>query len=232
MRHRERPNLLLRRSAGGNRRLAAVTEPELHVRGVLHLGQDSSSHRTHSLHPCLDQIEHDVEVMDHQIEDHPIIFDPRLEGTHAAALDQDGVSHDILELLHSPIKAFHMSYVEHGAASPGEIEQLSCLRERRRNGLFDEDMDSGIQELACDGVMEGRGNSDADDIHFADQRPVIGQAHRIVCLRQFLSLVGVHIDDADELHIGKLCKDGDMVASHLAHPDDSRSDWPHLPPLE
>src|SRR5215471_12790284 len=93
------------------------------------------------------QVEHDVKVVNHQVKHYAIIFDARLEGAHASALDEDRVSDDVFQLLHSPIEPLYMPNMEHDTAPISQLEQFLGFRQRRRNRLLDEHMYASVKKF-------------------------------------------------------------------------------------
>src|SRR5215475_9048623 len=93
--HRQRADLLLRGPAGSDRGQAATGKPDLHVRHIFDIGRYRGAHGANAMRAGANEIEHDVEVMNHQVEHDPIVFDTCLEGTHAPALDENRVSDDV-----------------------------------------------------------------------------------------------------------------------------------------
>src|SRR5438445_496869 len=152
------------RSTGGR----SSTPPRTGRRGV-----DRGPHRGETPRRRIDEPQHDVEVVDHQVHHHAVLLHARGEGPEATRLDQDRALDDLLELLHRAVEPLDVTDVQDGAALPGDREELARLLERRSDRLLDEDANARLQEIGGDLEMLLGRHRHAREIDLADQLAMV-----------------------------------------------------------
>src|SRR5207245_2456161 len=121
----------------------------------------------------IDEPQHDVEVVDHQVHHHAVLLHARGEGPEATRLDQDRALDDLLELLHRAVDPLDVTDVQDGAALPGDREELARLLDRRSRRLLDEDAHARLQEIGGDLEMLLGRHRHAREIDLADQLAMV-----------------------------------------------------------
>ena len=143
-----------------------------------------------------------------------------------------GLSDDILQFLHRPVEAFHVSDVQHDAAPFGHLEQFLGFRQRGSDRLFDQHVHAGVEKLTGDLIVHGRRHRDADHVDFPQEIVVIRQRGGVIGIRQVLNTLRVNVDDPDQLHLRQFRQNSYVIPPHLTHPDHTSSHWASLPALK
>ena len=221
LRDRQHTDLLLGGATRGDEGDRAGLEADLHVGDVGRGGVDRRPHRGEPPRRRVDQAQHDVEVVDHQIHHHAVLLHPRGERSQTPRFDEDRALHDLLQLLHRAVEPLDVPDVQHGAAPAGDREELARLLERRGDRLLDENADAGLEQVGGDlEVLLGR-HGDAREIDLADQLVVVGQRLRVVVGRDLLGAIAIDIDDPDQVDVPQLRVGEHVVLPHVAGAHDT-----------
>src|SRR6266566_1094485 len=209
------------RPARGDERDRAGLEADLHVGDVGRGGMDGGPHRGEPPGRRVDEPQHDVEVVDHQVHHHAVLLHARGEGPEPARLDEDRTLDDLLQLLHRAVEPLDVTDVQDGAALLGDREELARLLERRRDGLLDEDAHARLQEVGGDlEVLLGR-HRHAREIDLVDQLAMVEQRLGVVVRCDLLRAVPIDVDDTGQVDVPELGVREHVVLPHVPGPDDA-----------
>src|SRR6267142_443717 len=174
------------------------------------------------------QVQHDVDVVDHEIHHHGVLLHARDEGPQPPRLDEDGRGDEMLELVDGAVEALHVPHVQDGPAGLGDLEQLPRLLQRGRHRLLHQHADAGLQQVARHVEVLLGGHRHAGHVHLADQVAVVAEGVRLVLRRDGAGAVSVDVGHADQLDARQLRVDEHVVLAHVAGADDTGADgWGH-----
>lgn len=155
----------LRGDAGGSEvGDAAGGEFDSDVGDIGLLRQDGEAHGVDLRDRRLCQVENDVEVMDHEIEDYVRVEGARGEDGEAVRLEEHGTSQKRGKGLHGRVEALKMTDHEGALVCFGKGYEGVGFGQCCGYGFFYEDVDAGLQKLRGYSVMGGSGNADVGSI--------------------------------------------------------------------
>jgi hypothetical protein len=94
----------------------------------------------------LGELEHDVQVMDHEVEDDIDVKGAWGKEAEAVSLKEHGVMRKGAKGLHSGIETFQVAYLKGEGALLGEGDQVVSLGEVGSDGFLDEEVQAGLEE--------------------------------------------------------------------------------------
>src|SRR5262249_42145458 len=120
-------NLDLCGAGGNNIRNTAILETDLDI-GEIFVGRiDSLPQGIHATHRRAYQVQDDVDIMDHYIQDDTLFLDAWHKRPQAPALDQPWIMDDLFQLLHGAIKTLHMPNMEDHTLCLSEAKEFTGL---------------------------------------------------------------------------------------------------------
>src|SRR5262249_41375842 len=120
----------LRGARGNNIRDTAILEADLDIGEILVGSVDRLPQGIYTAHRRADQVENDVNIMDHHIQDDTIFFDAWYKRTQTTAFDQPWLMDDLFQFLHGAIKTLHMSNMEDDTLCLGEAKEFTGFLQR------------------------------------------------------------------------------------------------------
>ena len=129
--------------------------------GDVHLwGKDGQADSMQVSHGRMRKIEDDVEVVDHQVEDHVNIESPWGEDAETVGFEEHGAIQPRLNGGNGRVESFEMADGENAIVLLGEGEQIGGLGCVGCDGLLDEQIDAGGEQRRGSCMMCGGGNAD------------------------------------------------------------------------
>ena len=171
----------------------------------------------------VDQPQHDVDVVDHQVHHDGVLLDPRHEGAKPSRLDEDRPVHDVADLLHGAVEALDVPDVQDGRARARDPEQLARLFQGRRHRLLDEHAHARLEQVLRHREVRVGGHGHARHVDPPDQLPVVRERERVVLGGHAPRALEVGVDDADEVDVPQLGVDERVVLPHVARSHDRRA---------
>jgi hypothetical protein len=169
-----------------------------------------------------DEPEHDVEVVNHQIEHDINVERAGGELADAVYLEVDGVADVRPECDERRVEAFEVADLKERAAALGRLNHPVGLFERARDGLLDEDVDARLQQLAGDvGVRLGR-RGEAHGVHPPGERAPVGRPDGLALGGDVAGRRFVEVADGDEVRLpfgGERGVDARVLAAKVADAD-------------
>ena len=102
------------------------------------------------------RFEHEVEIMDHQVE-HDIDVEAALgKRAQSVNFDESGLPNQRPHPFHRRIEALRVTDRQDDPAAPGQLEQPIGIRRRRRHRLFDQHVHAALEERLGDLEMRLR----------------------------------------------------------------------------
>ena len=188
-------------------------------------GEDRDSRGANVRDGSAHQLQHEIEVVDHQVENHGHVGAARLKGSEAVDLQEAGLVEVGRGGAHGPVKPLHVAHLEHHTVLGRAPHQVFRARERVRQGLFHEQADAPLQHGAPHLGVRGRGNGHGHRIHAIEQRGEGGVRHRAELLRHLGGARRVLVVDPGKAHARHARQQPGVVEperSGADHPDPDR----------
>jgi len=186
---------------GGEVGHAAGFELDADVRDVYLGGQDGQADGADFAYRRIGEGEHDVQVVDHEVEDHVDVQRARGEDGQAMRLKEHGTAQFWLDGEHSGVEALQVTRLQDAPGSFGTRNQVVSFGERCGEGLFDQQIDPGIEQRSGNGVVMNGGNGDRGCVELeigGEQRFDGGKNGDAVFLRGFSGMGRIRLDGCDE----------------------------------
>lgn len=113
--------------------------------------------------------------MDHEIEDHVDIEGAGGKDAKAVGLEEHGLIEVRQEGLHSRIESLEMADLNDEVSGGGLSNELIGFGDGAGDGLFDQDMQAGLECRGADVGMETGGRADGDGLQWEGAGAVIGE---------------------------------------------------------
>ena len=134
---------------------------QAHV-GDIHLGrEDGQADGADFDHLRFGEGEHDIEVVDHEVEHDVDIEGARGKDAEPVHLKEHGAVEKRLDGGDGGVKAFQVTDLQDAMTIRSEGDQLVGLFQSRCDGLLDQNVDSRFENRGRDVKMRGSGNADA-----------------------------------------------------------------------
>src|SRR5262249_4992343 len=124
-------------------------------------------------HRRLHQVEQEVKVMDHQVQNDANVRRTAGKGAESFALDEPRPEVVLLKLFKSGIEPLDMTDLEHRRMAARQLDEGVGLFQGRGQGFFDEQRNAAPQEVARDRMMVSRGNFNSRGINQMEQQPMV-----------------------------------------------------------
>src|SRR5579872_2943487 len=186
-------------AAGGKVGHASALELQPDIGDVDFGGQDGDAGGADLLDLGSSQAQQDIDIVDHQVEDHVHIQGARAEDVQAVDFEKQGVPGQALECHDGGIKALQMADLQDAAVRFRGGDEAIGGGDIGRNGLFDEHVDAGFEQRASDFSVRGSGDGDYGGIHAAGQLARMGEGETAIGRRYFAGAFGVTIHDGGQL---------------------------------
>ena len=223
LRDRHGANFDLGGSGGEEGGDTAVLEAYLHVGKVFLAGVYRPAQSLYALNGGRNEPQNDVNIVNHQVQNYPVVLDARDERTQASALDHQGFVDDLLQFLHRAVKALNVPDVQDHVPGFGQVKQVAGFVHGVGNGLFEEDVYAGIQEIPGNGMVQGGRNGDADGVHFVNEVVVIGIGSGVVLLSGAMRATVIDVGNAYQIDVGQLTVKPHVIPPHVPNTDNADS---------
>src|SRR5579863_158490 len=175
-----------------------------------------------------DERENNIDVVDHQIQDHVHIRSPPQKGPDPKRLDESDVSREFHELSGRGIKTLHMTYLENPAFLTCNFDQLIGLAHTLGDRLLHRSIDPAGEELPGNFVVERGRDRHACRIDLTDEPGETVKGTRAIFPGDLLAALGIDIDKSDQFDVVHLGIDPGMMFTEIPYPDDGRPNlFPH-----
>ena len=216
-------HLLEADAAGRDVGHAAVFETDARVGDVLALAQHGGADRIDRLDRRAHEMQHDFEIVDHQIEHDADVGAASGIGGEPVRLDEAGRVSFSSSALSAGIEALDVADLQDELLGVGEIDQRLGLLGVVGDRLFDQDVLAQAEKERADFVMRAGRRGDGGGIDLLGQRLRGGEGLHAVALRDLLGHMAVEIVKADELDAGQLRINARMFAPDMSDPDHTDS---------
>ena len=222
---------LRRNPARGKVRNAPGLKLQPHVRNVHLPRQNRQSDRPHFFDRRLRKRQHDVEIVDHQIQHNIHIQRPRSKHAQPVHLKKHGLRQQRNRGPHRRIEALQMPHLRDPLVRSRKRNQLLGLRQRARQRLLDQHIHASLHQLAGDAQVMQCGTRHRSGLQLAMRGQHL--MHRAEGLapelaRYLVRAARVRIDHSQQPHrlplLLQFLVDSGMVASENAHAHDGDGD--------
>ena len=222
------PDLALSGAVSGQVRRHPVLEPQQRVGDVLGGRMHRAGHGVDVRYRRSRESQGQVEVVDHQVEDH-VVGDPRGERPDPRQVHRQHLGEDLVE--HEDRRVEPLDVPDHQdpvVARRGGDEappRLDGFRQR----LLDQHVDPTVEQPDADlGVRRAWCRDDRRVQPVVEQRH-LGQVPRTDASGQLLAPVAIRIDHRGDLHVRQGAGHPGMVGAHRARADDREPRHPSSP---
>ena len=165
------------------------------------------------------QGEHQIEIVNHQIEHRPNVGRSARERPVPFALDQLGPERLGRDRFEGGIEALDVADLNDAVSAPGGLDDGIRLVERRRKRLFDEHMDAVLEKRRRHRVMLHGRHDDAGGIDLIEQRAKVRECAGLMARGDGLGLGGIGVGDSDQFHVAERAQDPCVSLAEVAHAD-------------
>jgi dienelactone hydrolase len=218
------PHPLRRDAAGGQVGDAAVGERQPYVGNVYFVGKDADARRANLGRRCSYHREHDVQVVDHQVQHHVHVQAARAEQTQPVDLEKQGSGLDQVQSRDRRVEAFQMPRLQDAAVTRSRVHQSFTRRIVGGDGLFHHHVDALLQQLAADLGMKGGGSRHHGSIDLAKEPFDRRDDGAIEFAGNGFGALSVGIDQTYQLRPWRLLQNSDMMASENARANHGYTD--------
>ena len=130
------------------------------MRDIFLSSKNRQPNRLNCLNRRLHQAQHYIEIVNHQVQNHPNISGSAREGTKSLAQNQLGLKRSIRQVFKYRVEALDMAHLENRLTLLSHIDQLIRLGQVQCQRFFNEERYALTKEIQCDGIMMtcGHGN--------------------------------------------------------------------------
>ena len=177
----------------------------------------------------LRQFQHQIDVMDHEIQHHRDVIGAVRVGAVAAGLQHHDLlaSHHLDQLAEGRVKALDVPHLQQTAGGFRRSNQIGGLVLGGCDRLLDQDVDARVKAGHADAVVQERRHRDANRFDFLQQLGVIPKPAAAKLLDRKLTAMGVWISNPDKLRILEQAEHPGVVPAHVSDSDDPNADWLH-----
>ena len=194
------------------------------------MGEDGEADGADFFDGGVDEREHDVEVVDHEVEDDVDVERAGGEDAEAVRLEEHGAIELGAGGVDGGVETFEVADLDEAIVLPGEGDELIGLCEGGGEGFFDEDVEAGGEQGrgGC-GVMDG-GDADAGGVDGevgGEEGLDVGEGGDVVVGGGGVAGFGVGVDDGGQGDGGargfKLAVDAEVVAAEGSGAEDGEA---------
>ena len=126
--------------------------------------------------------------MNHQVPDHSHIEVAVGGVTDSLGLQEDRSTHNTSQLANGGVESLKVTNLENTVILLRQVDQTLGLNEVDGDRLFDQNVNSILNEIYGEGIVQTRGDGDIDSLYpFFDERAVIGEKRGVKVCRAELS---------------------------------------------
>ncbi len=214
-------------AAGGRIDDAPIGEGDARVCDVDVVREHRRADCIDRLYGCADDRLDDVNVMDHQVQNHVHISAPLAIRSQTVALDEARCAQVGLRRQNRRIEPLQVPHLQYQAAARRNRDQLSGFLGGLGDRLLDQHVRARLQEVTRDRKMR-RGRCDhAHRVDRAEKLPIIGKRPGAHFGRHGFTGLLSGIDDTHQVTLRRLSIFLGMEPSQVADADHRCSDFPH-----
>ena len=173
------------------------------------------------------QLQHQIDVVDHQIQHHRHIVGPVGVGAVAPGFEHHDLlaGHHLEQFAEGRVEALDVAHLQQPAGGFGGLDQGGGLLLGGGDRLLDQHVHAGLQGGHADPVMQQGGHSDADCLYLPQQFGVVGEPAAAELRHGQGAPPGIRIRHPHQFRIPQQAEHASVVPAHVAdadHPDTHR----------
>src|SRR6185437_2892895 len=220
-------NFLGRNAAGRQVRDTSACESKPDVSNVHSRGEDRNSGCPDLVRHLFRKAQDDVKIVDHQVEHNVDIETSRREDTEAVNFEEKRNGKRVLQHCYCRIEALQMSNLEDAPALLGEPGESFAGGRRGGNWLFNQDIDTAVQQTARNGFVSNGRCRHNRGVKTAERLIDAGECARVMIVSNLLRSFQIGIDDGRQFNILKLPDHATVIPSERAGADDRHPELLH-----
>ena len=197
----------------------AAFEFQANVGDVFFVGENRDADGVHGNEGGLNDLEDDVDVVDHEVEDDSDVGNARIERSEAVAFNECGAVEHSAQVADGGVVAFDVADLEDAVVALSHVDEVFGVFDGGGNGFFDHAVDAAREELGGDFVVEGGGDGDADRVDHVED---FSDAFVPLCAPlggDFFGPFAAAVDNGDQFTLGVFGKDSGVVLAEVAYAD-------------
>ena len=183
--------------------------------------EDRDARRSHLADLGAHELQYQIEIVNHEIEDHSHVGAARLEGCQALGLQEPRLLKVGRGCSDRAIESLHMPDLEKQPAFPGRLHQLLGTGQRIGEGFLDQGVQPPLEDRQRHFDMRRRGHHDGDRLDTIQQRLERGEGGRFEFLGDVRGPRGIVVVEAHELGARDFLEEPDVVKAERACPYDT-----------
>ena len=203
----------------------AVLKFESGVGDVDSRREDRDTRRPDLSQWLLDEGQDEIEIVDHQIQNHVYVQTSGNEGPQAMTLEKERQREVLVQRRQRRVEALRVPHVQNRSGSFLGRDQAVGTLQRIGNRLFHEHMQPGPQKGRPDLGVQHRRHRQTHRVSKIDQVPVVRKSGAGVLPGYVRSPIGTAVDDRYQVRSGQLMIDTSVVASQRTDSDNGCLQW-------
>ena len=173
------------------------------------------------------EIQKEVNVVDHQIEDNRDVVGPLGIRAHAMGLNGEDLlgGKNFAQFLKSWIEPLDMTDLQDALGFCSSIHQRFGLFDASGDRFFNQNVNACLKACKSYGMMETGGYGDANRIDMGKQLVVILEETHPIFARNAEAASHINIGNSIKLDILEQTQNARVVLAHIAHADDAQTNW-------
>ena len=171
------------------------------------------------------QLQHQVDVMNHQVEHHRHVVGPVGVGAVAAGFQHHHflIGHHLDQLPEGRIEALDMPHLEQAARLVGGLDEFEGLLLTGGDRFLNQHMHPCFEAGQTDPVVQQGGHSDAHRIHLGQHFSIVRKPTAAKLLGGQLAAGPIRIGHTHQLGVLDQAENPGMVPAHVADADDTHA---------
>ena len=167
--------------------------------------------------------EHQVHVVDHQVQHHIHIQAPRTEQVHTVDLEEQRQCDALFQGQNGGVEALQVSHLEDSAGAPGSLDQPVGGGQIDGDRLLHQHIDPRGKQVTADLGMDRGGRGDDRCVNLAGQLARIGECNSLIPRGGFGGASGVGIDNGGKFGAVGFVDHAAVVLSESSGPNNGYS---------
>ena len=172
---------------------------------------------------CCDIMEDNVQIMDHQVEDHINIYSSYGELIHTVRLKKNRLIQQRRHFYNGGVETLDKTHLKNQTAFPCHLDHGISRFKFIGNRFFYQEMNALCQDVFGHLKMHFRRHSETDRIHSVQDLLVIAISLYAITLGNLTAPIMVGIHDAHQFNIGNGLVFLDMILPQVTHANNSYS---------
>ena len=181
----------------------------------------AASSRSQMHHRRTGQFEHEIQVVNHQVEHHRHIVGTVSVRTVTPGFEHHHflIGHHLGELAEGGVEALDVSHLEQPADATGGLTECCSFLLAGGDRLFDQNVQSRFKAGQTHRVMQERRHRDAHRLHLAEHVAVVSEPAASELFGGQGTALRIRVCDTDQLRVLEKAEHTGVMPAHVANPD-------------